>query len=289
MSEARRDVWDPDQYRRFAAERSQPFFDLLALVRSVPGGAVVDLGCGTGELTAELHRHTGARTTLGIDRSTAMLERAREHAGDGLRFEEGDIGDVAGEERFDVVLANASLQWLPDHERLLGRVAATLRPGGQLAVQVPANADHASHRVASAVADEPEFREALGGAPPLDPVRDVLAPERYAELLVGLGFVEQHVRLQVYGHHLPSTAAVVEWVRGTTLGRFRARLDEEVFERFVARYRERLLAELGERSPYFYAFKRILLWARAPERGVVGLDHVQLAMPAGQEAAAGSG
>ena len=271
MADGRGDVWDPDQYQRFAAERAQPFFDLLALVRPAPGGTVVDLGCGTGELTARLHRHTGARATIGIDSSPAMLERAREHAGDGLRFEAGDIAEVTGEERFDVVLANASLQWLPDHERLLTRLTATLRPAGQLAVQVPANADHPSHRVAAAVAGEAEFREAMGGAPPPDPVADVLAPERYAELLAALGYVEQHVRLQVYGHRLPSTEAVVEWVRGTTLGRFRRVLPEERFEAFVARYRQRLLAELGHEAPYFYAFKRILIWGRAPG-DVGGLD-----------------
>ena len=95
-------------------------------------------------------------------------------------------------------------------------------------------------------------------------MRSVLAPERYAELLDRLGFAEQHVRLQVYGHRLASTAEVVEWVKGTSLTRFRARLDDTTYDRFVAAYRARLLAELGDRRPYFYPFKRILIWARAP-------------------------
>ena len=73
----RDDAWDPGQYLKFGAQRAQPFFDLLALVDPVPGGEVVDLGCGTGELTARLHAHTGARHTLGIDSSAAMLADAR--------------------------------------------------------------------------------------------------------------------------------------------------------------------------------------------------------------------
>lgn len=259
------DAWDPDQYHRFRAERSKPFFDLLALLEPVDRPRVVDLGCGTGELTAELHRALGARETTGIDSSPAMLERAADHAGDGLRFVEGDIstfGGAAGD-RYDVVLANASLQWVPDHPAVIGRWASALADGGQLAIQVPSNADHASHRLAQEVARSSAFADHFaGGAPPPDPVASVLAPETYAELLDELGFGDQHVRLQVYGARLPSSADIVEWVKGTNLTRFQTRLPEDVFASFLERYRTRLLEVVGERAPYFYAFKRILVWGR---------------------------
>src|SRR5579862_3207249 len=258
------DGWDPGQYERFAAERAQPFFDLLALVHPVPGGDVVDLGCGTGELTAQLHARAGAADTLGIDSSPAMLERAATATTAGLRFELGDIGEFDADNRFDLVFANASLHWVPDHATLLSRLRRALRPGGQIAVQVPANADHPSHTVAAEVATESPYLQAMGEAPPPDVVRGVLPPERYAELLDQLGFVEQHVRLQVYGHHLSSTDDVVEWTRGTALVRFRRVLPPELFEDFVARYRARLREVLGTSSPYFYTFRRILFWGRIP-------------------------
>lgn len=254
------DAWDPAQYRTFAEERNQPFFDLLALVRPVPGGEVVDLGCGDGRLTSILHERTGAARTTGIDSSEAMLAAAGAHAGDGLVFEQGDIASFA--RPVDVVFSNAALHWVPGHEELLARLAGCLGPGGQLAVQVPRNADHPSHLVAAEVADEEPFVAAMGGVAPADPVLGVLAPEAYAELLFSLGFAEQHVRLQVYGHALGSSADVVEWVRGTTLTRFRSRLPEDLFAEFLERYRERLLARIGDTSPYFYAFKRVLMWAR---------------------------
>lgn len=256
------DGWDPRQYDRFAVERAQPFWDLLALVEPVPGGAVVDLGCGTGELTARLHAHVQAAATTGIDTSAAMLEQAQARSEAGLRFEPGDIAAFDAEDRFDVIFANASLQWVPDHHALLARLAHGLRPGGQLAVQVPANADHPSHTVAAEVAQESPFREAMHGTPPGDVVLGVLAPQRYAERLDELGFGAQHVRLQVYGHHLSSTDEVVEWTKSTTLVRFRRLLPPAMFEEFVDRYRERLRGVLGEHAPYFYAFKRILLWGR---------------------------
>src|SRR5919106_2304437 len=247
------DAWDPEQYDRFAAERRQPFDDLLSLLARTPGGRALDLGCGTGELTVELHRHLRAATTVGIDSSPAMLDRAAALAADGVRFDLADLTTVAAPAPLDVIAANAALQWIPDHEGALVRLGSMLAPRGQLAVQVPANSDHPSHVVAAAVAGEEPFREALGGDPPVDPVAaNVLAPERYAEVLHEIGFAEQHVRLQVYGHVLDSAADVVEWTKGTSLTRFRRVLPDGLYGRFVDRYRARLREALGDRRPYFY-------------------------------------
>jgi trans-aconitate 2-methyltransferase len=248
--------WSPDQYGKFSAERKQPFIDLVALVRGKGQREVVDLGCGSGELTRELHDTLGAAHTLGIDSSQAMLERAAEHAGDGVEFATGDLA-TWNSTGIDLVFANAALHWAPDHERVLGQWAAALAPGGELAVQVPANADHPSHVVARRVG-----RDFVSDPPP-DPVEhNVLDPARYAEILDRIGLVDQHVRLQVYAHTLASSADVVEWVKGTSLTRFRAVLDDAAYENFLAAYTRELLAEIGEQSPYFYAFKRILMYAR---------------------------
>jgi trans-aconitate 2-methyltransferase len=254
------DVWDPVQYDRFRDERREPFTDLLALVRPQPGMRVVDLGCGTGELTRTLHGRLAARETLGIDSSPAMLARAEALAGDGLRFMQGDIADFAPAREFDLVFSNAALHWVPDHPALFARLTGALVEGGQLAVHVPANFDHPSHRVASEVAAEAPFRDALGGWQP--PESRVLAPEAYASLLARLGFGEQHVRLQVYGHRLAAPEEIVEWVKATLLTDYRRRLPPELYDRFVTRYREQLLGRVEPSRPHFFAFKRILMWAR---------------------------
>ncbi len=258
------DAWEPDQYDRFKAERTAPFHDLLALVQSHGHRRVVDLGCGTGRLTRVLHERLDAADTVGVDASPAMLERAAAVAAGHLRFVEADIGALDGtvDGPVDVVFSNAALQWLPDHETVLGGWAELLGPGGQLAVQVPANPDHPSHRLIDEVAAEAPFVDAGDGPPPTDPVRSVLTPVRYAEVLHELGFAEQHVRLQVYGHVLRSTEEVVEWTKGTSLTRMAAHFGPDLYERFVATYRDRLVAELGDRRPFFYPFKRILLWGR---------------------------
>jgi trans-aconitate 2-methyltransferase len=249
--------WNPDQYHRFQNERSKPFFDLLDLVEPAPGGTVIDLGCGTGELTRILHEKSQAGATVGLDSSETMLARAAEYAGGGLSFEQADIAGFKGE--FDIVFSNAALQWLDGHEALIPAIAAHVRPAGQFAFQVPANADHPSHLVAHAVAKEEPFASILGGY-----VREwpVLPPERYAEMLDGLGFRDLVVRLEVYGHTLESSEGVVEWVKGTLLTDYERRMPPEAYQRYLARYRERLLEEIGVRAPYFYAFKRVLARGR---------------------------
>jgi trans-aconitate 2-methyltransferase len=230
----------------------------MALVQPRPGMRVVDLGCGTGELTRELHRRLAAQETLGIDASPAMLAKAAAFVGEGLKFQQGDIADFASKAEYDLVFSNAALHWLPDHQALLTRLSAALNERGQLAVQVPANDDHPSHATAVEVAGESPFREALGEHVRRSPV---LPPEEYAQLLHRLDFRQQQVRLQVYGHELEARDAVVEWVRGSVLTDYERRMPAELWPRFLERYRGRLLPRLEEMRPFFYSFKRVLLWA----------------------------
>lgn len=255
--------WDPDQYARFEALRSRPFWDLVELVDDEARiDTLVDLGCGTGALTAALAMRLDAADTVGIDASPAMLERAEDHRSDTIRFQQGDIGAWTGDD-IDLIVANASLQWVPDHVAVLARWIGSLHTDGQIAVQVPANADHPSHTCARLVAHREPFLSAFDGAPPPDPVAaNVLRPEQYSELLHDLGIADPDVRLQVYPQLMPSSADVVEWTSGTTLTRFFARLPQDLHDEFLDAYRHELLATIGDRSPYFYAFKRILMAGR---------------------------
>jgi trans-aconitate 2-methyltransferase len=253
------DTWKPDVYARFAAERRRPFDDLLAMVAPIPGGRAVDLGCGTGELTRELHRRTGAAETVGIDSSPAMLEKATPLSGDGLRFENGDLAAFDADSTYDLVFSNAALHWAPDHPGLLARLTRALKPAGQLAFQVPDNFNHASHRAAEQAANEEPFRSALAGA--AHP-RNVLAPEEYACLLARLGFAEPVVRLQIYGSRLPSREDVVGWVEGSLLSEYRRRLSPPLYPAFVERYREALFAMVPDERPCFFTYRRVLAHAR---------------------------
>lgn len=257
--------WDPGQYERFKEQRAQPFWDLAALVDvSRPIRRMVDLGCGTGELTAALLDRLGGEA-VGVDDSDAMLERAGRHSSERLSFEAGDIGAWTARGEYDLVFSNAALHWVPGHAEVVERWRDALVPGGQLAVQVPYNSDNPAPRAAVRVAQREPFFSALGGDPPPDAVTaNVLSPTGYAQLLHGLGFAEQTVRMQVYGHLLPSHDAVVEWIRGSTLTRFFRRLPDDLHDSFVDSVRAEYLASVEPAEPVFFPFKRILMWGRLP-------------------------
>lgn len=239
-------AWSPEQYERFKNERAQPFWDLAALIEHRPKMRIVDLGCGTGELTRALHDHLHAEETLGIDSSETMLLKSSAFGHQLLRFEKGTIESFVADRPFDLVFSNAALHWVADHASLLRRLTSFVGREGQLAIQMPANDDHPSHRTAVEVAREL-------GIEPRPP--HVLAPEEYAQILFELGYKRQHVRMQVYGHVLPSSADVVEWVRGSVLTYY-----ERDDPRFLDRYRALLLRVLGDQRPYFYTYRRVLMW-----------------------------
>ena len=258
MSESR-DPWNPQQYDRFHAERTQPFHDLVAMIEPRPAMSIVDLGCGTGELTRQMHERLGARRTIGIDNSPNMLAKSAAHTTAGLTFELGDLNAFDRPGEFDLIFSNAAVQWVPDHPSLIARLTRSLRDDGQLAIQVPANDDHITHEAARTVARTSSFRDALKGwtrAPA------VLSIERYSQLLHELMYRVQSVRLVVYAHVLDDRQAVVEWVKGTMLTDYQKRLPAQMWGEFLEAYRAELFGAIPDTKPFFYPFKRILFCAR---------------------------
>ena len=254
--------WDPERYGHFGQERREPFEALLAMVEPRQGMAVLDLGCGTGELTRALHDRLDARMTLGVDNSEAMLANSQGFVGQGLTFHQADIRQLAfGASSFDLIFSNSVLQWVPDNHAVLTSAARWLRPGGQLAVQVPCNDDHPSHATAARLAGEEPFRSALGGW-----VRrsHVLELAEYAARLHELGFEALSCREQVFNIFLPSRLELLDWVRGSLLTPYRARLGEELYQQFLWRYRELLIDALPDWEPFYYPFRRRLIYGRKP-------------------------
>jgi trans-aconitate 2-methyltransferase len=251
--------WDPDRYHQFQKERSAPFEDLFHLVRIRPGLEVLDLGCGTGELTLQLVERLPDSQILGIDSSPEMRERAMQYEHDRLRFQQGLIQEVTGE--WDLVFSNAAIHWVDDHPSLVPRLLSLVRPGGQLVVQIPSNHNHPTHLLILETARQEPFRQALGGWTRSSPVLPI---EAYAELLYQHGGREVTVFEKVYPHLLENADALAEWTSGTTLVPYFERLEPELRERFMDRYRQRLRERFPE-SPVFYGFRRTLFAATRGE------------------------
>jgi trans-aconitate 2-methyltransferase len=248
------DAWKPEQYNRFQNERSQPFWDLAALVDLNGVNRWLDVGCGTGELTRALHDANQLSYTLGIDSSEKMLAEAKQFATEGTVFEVARIEEFQPSGPFDVVFSNAALQWVDNHKDIFPRLLKWLAPKGQLAVQMPVNFDHPSHILAAQTAEK------LGLKVRHTPV---LAPEDYAQLLWNNGLRDIQVFVKVYLHPMASAREVIEWTKGTLLTHYEKQLDENGYREFLKLYAEAFLRLTGE-GEYLYPFKRLLIRGRLP-------------------------
>jgi len=247
--------WNPEQYNQFKAERALPFRDTLALIRGHRSREVVDLGCGTGELTAQLKAYLSDCRVTGIDNSAEMLAQAEQYRLPQMTFRHEPIENVSGD--WDLIFSHAALQWVDNHPALFARLWQQLRPAGQLVVQMPSNHDHLTHRLIRTIAQQAPFAEALGGWLRSTPV---LTIDAYAALLFELGGQEITVYEKVYPHVLSDAEALLDWVSGTTLVPYMERLTPELQQTFKAHYLAQLRTHFPG-SPVFYGFRRILLTA----------------------------
>jgi trans-aconitate 2-methyltransferase len=252
--------WNPDLYRRYEDERTRPARELLARVPLARAARVVDLGCGPGNSTELLVGRFPGADVAGTDNSPAMLQSARERL-PSVRFELSDISSWEPAQPQDLIYANASLQWVPGHRTLFPRLFSFLAPGGVLAVQMPDNHQEATHRAMREAAALPAYAAAIGDPSALRPgmltlpdYYDLLAPE--AE--------EVDVWHTIYQHRMESAAAIVEWVSGTGLKPFVAKLDEAQRAGYLAEYQRRIAQAYPPRADgkLLLAFPRLFIVAR---------------------------
>jgi trans-aconitate 2-methyltransferase len=250
--------WNPALYSRFEDERTRPAAELLARVPLAAPQHVVDLGCGPGNSTELLVERFPAARIVGIDNSPAMLDAARQRLAQ-VSFELGDIADWSPAQPADLAYANAALQWVPDHERLLPRLLSALAPGGVLAVQIPDNLDEPSHRLMR------ETAAALLGTPADDADRHrarILPAQRYYDLLTTQAEVD--LWRTTYHHRMDDAAAIVQWLRATGLKPYLDPLAPEPQAQFLAEYQRRIERAYPPRADgkRLLAFPRLFIVAR---------------------------
>jgi trans-aconitate 2-methyltransferase len=226
--------WSAKQYSTFEQERTRPVRDLLHAIDTTDVRRAVDLGCGPGNSTEVLAARFPAAVVTGVDSSADMIEAARARL-PALRFEHANLEtwDDAGD--FDIILANAVLQWVRNHDTLLPRLAGKLSAGGSLAVQMPDNLEEPAHRLMREVAAAGSWAAKLGGAAGLRTPR-LAADWYYALLRPYVGRVD--VWRTTYYHVLTGgTDAVVEWFKGSGLRPYLQPLTPPEQEAFLTDYR----------------------------------------------------
>jgi trans-aconitate 2-methyltransferase len=263
--------WDPELYHRFRAYRAEPVERILAWLTFEPAHNIVDLGCGTGEPTVELARRAAAATAVGLDSSAAMIERAltlRDSVDIELKarvaFKLGDFRDFAADREYDIVFSNAAFQWVSDHRAILAQCYRALRPGGSLAVQMPANDRETAQATIHALANEPSWRDLLGGIR-TPSGRSVQSPDVYRAMLSSVGFVDIDCHYHTFCHPMGNSAEVVEWSRATVLRPYLEALGANRHESFIDELTSRLEFAYGTSGPISFQFRRLFLFARRPE------------------------
>jgi trans-aconitate 2-methyltransferase len=229
--------WSASQYIKFEDERTRPVRDLLAAVPTVDARRAIDLGCGPGNSTEMLKTRFPRAAVSGLDSSEEMIRAARTRL-PGVTFEVGEIDTWDSPVDWEVILANAVLQWLPDHRSTLPRLAAKLAPGGSLAVQMPDNLDQPYHVLMREIAVRGAWAGKLAQARAAR--TDLPQPAAYYRLLRA-SCSRVDVWRTTYHHPLPGVDAVVEWFKGSGLGPFLAPLDEAEREAYLEEYRAGLV------------------------------------------------
>jgi trans-aconitate 2-methyltransferase len=251
-------AWDPARYLTYADERSRPFVELLARVGASNPAEVVDLGCGAGNLTALLAQRWPGAHVVGVDSSPEMVDSARGQPG--IEVELADVRGWSTDRPVDVVISNATFQWIPGHLDLLARWASLVSPGGWFAFAVPGNFAEPSHTLRVELAAEAPYAEHTAGvASP-----DAHDARTYLEALTDLG-CEVDAWETTYLHVLTGADPVLDWISGTSL--------RPTLQALPADLRPRFEAELGRRLRDAYPtddrsvtlpFRRVFAVARIP-------------------------
>jgi trans-aconitate 2-methyltransferase len=250
--------WDPSQYLRFGGQRLRPALDLIARIPIEQPQTVVDLGCGTGNVTRILRNRWPRAGITGVDGSPQMLDEARKMQAD-IAWEQFDLAHWRPSTKFDLVFSNAALHWLDDHAALFKRVSGTVAPGGVLAVQMPRNFGAPSHTLIHELAASPPWRNALASLLRTQPV---LAPEAYYSMLAPNAHTLDIWETE-YLQILEGENPVAEWTKGTWLAPLLAALDPDARAVFESEYR-RLVAQAYPRQAdgrTLFPFRRLFIVA----------------------------
>jgi trans-aconitate 2-methyltransferase len=245
--------WDAASYDRVSDPQFAWALEVLERFPLAGDETVLDAGCGSGRVTAELLERLPRGRVIGVDASASMVEHARSALGKRASFFQADLAELTLEAPVDAVFSNAVFHWVPDHERLFGRLFAALRAGGRLAAQCGG--------VGNVAALTEAIGAVLGRQPFAAQERPPAATWNFAEpgetrsRLAEAGFEDIEVWLE------PKRVTVgQEFLRTVTLGPHLELLSENLHDEFV----EAVAADLGD--PLELDYVRLNIVARRGQR-----------------------
>jgi trans-aconitate 2-methyltransferase len=232
--------WDAETYDAISDPQFSWGMEVLERLDLHEGEAVLDAGCGSGRVTAELIERVPGGRLVAVDGSEAMIAKARERLGEGHTYVVADLveletirgtreqSDGLSSVPVDLVFSTATFHWITDHDLLFKRLRGVLRPGGRLVAQCGGRGNIAQHAEAIAeVVGRPEFAAHFEG---METMWNFAGPEETERRLLDAGFAEARCWLQ------PKPVTPPDPLRFTmtvTLGPHLNRLPEELRRPFA--------------------------------------------------------
>ncbi|BDU25041.1 methyltransferase domain-containing protein [Flavobacterium sp. GSB-24] len=250
-------TWDPKKYNEFKEERSKPFLDLTSHIVDKPNLKVIDLGCGTGELTKKLSEKLTNPIVLGIDNSAEMLAKAP--LGSHIKFEKRTILEqLENETKWDLIFSNAALQWIDNHNELFKKIISRINPGGQLAVQMPQQNENILNKILLNLVQEEPFSSYLNNWTRPSPV---LTLDEYAKILFQNGGKDLVLYEKVYPLISANKNDFFDFISGSALKVYQERLKPNEFEELSNEFKKRIDTYFPV-VPSIYAFRRLIIYGK---------------------------
>jgi trans-aconitate 2-methyltransferase len=221
--------WDAATYQRVSNPQLEWGLEVLDRLPLEGDESVIDAGCGAGRVTAAVRDRLPDGRVLAVDASPSMVDQARAALGEErVDYLVADLAELTVERPYDALISTACFHWIPDHDRLFGRLHAALAPGAQVEAQCGGEGNIAAVRAALAeLVDQEPWAEHLGGW---------AGPWNFA------GPDETHVRLERAGFErvrcwlerkTMRTDEPEAWLASVTLGSHLDRLPDTLRDEFV--------------------------------------------------------
>ena len=252
--------WNPALYLKFDKERIQPSIDLVSRIDVSNPHKIIDIGCGPGNSTQILVQRWPDATIVGADNSPAMIKKASNDYPNQkwLLF---DAGKDDIDEKFDIVFSNATIQWIPNHNKLIQRFSGLLNDEGILAVQVPLFFDMALGKSIAEIAEQPKWKAASKGVKELFTIHN--ASYYYEHLSTYFRRID--IWVTDYYHVMESQVAILEMIRSTGLKPYLERIasdtDKKEFETLIL---NKIIQDYPSQSngKALFPFKRLFFLAK---------------------------
>jgi trans-aconitate 2-methyltransferase len=256
--------WDASRYHRVAQPHAAWGASVIDRLELKGDEVVLDAGCGSGRVTAQLLERLPRGRVIAVDNSTAMLQQARGTLAafaDRVQLLEADLLEVDQQPEakdVDLVFSTAVFHWIADHPRLFAALHHTLNSRGRLVAQC-GGGDNLGRFMAATdvVAGQPPYAEHFAGKPLW---RNYATPEQTETRLAAAGFTQAEAWLEPSPQRFPTADALKDFVRGVVLSAHLTALPEALKEPFA----DQVVAEIHTREgEYVLDYVRLNMQAHA--------------------------